>query len=92
MDLIVPGDFLFLTGAMAAERLMSQDRPPTAVLAANDGMALGVMSAAKRRGLNIPHDLAVAGFSPTTISQAYQRVGFDTGKPCSPATCRLCQT
>lgn len=56
------GDFFFGSGFVAGQRLLSLAVPPTAVFAANDGMALGVMSAARAVGLRIPEDLAVAGF------------------------------
>ncbi|QUD89642.1 LacI family DNA-binding transcriptional regulator [Phenylobacterium montanum] len=60
--LIAPGDFTFLGGLRAASRLLSLPNRPTAIFAANDDMALGVMSAASRAGLSTPDELAVAGF------------------------------
>ncbi len=56
------GDFFFGSGFAAGKRLLAMPSPPTAVFAANDGMALGVMSAALAMGLRIPDDIAVAGF------------------------------
>lgn len=61
-ELVVEGDFFFNSGLSGAERLFGLTNPPTAIFAANDGMALGAMSAAQVRGLSIPSDVAVAGF------------------------------
>ncbi len=42
--------------------LLSLDEPPTAVFAASDTQAIGVMEAARERGLRIPEDLSVIGY------------------------------
>ncbi len=61
-DQIVPGYFTFESGMEAGRQLLSQSDRPTAIFAANDKMALGVMAAARDLGLAVPHDLSVAGF------------------------------
>lgn len=48
-------------GRDAALELLSGTDRPTAVIAANNLMALGVIEAARERGLRIPDDLAVIG-------------------------------
>jgi DNA-binding LacI/PurR family transcriptional regulator len=53
--------------AMAAD-LLAAPEPPTAIMAANDLLALGVMRCARRRGLRIPEDLAVSGFNDFDFS------------------------
>ncbi len=45
-----------------ADELLSRDDPPTAVFAASDIQAFGVLEAAAALGLRIPEDLAVIGF------------------------------
>jgi LacI family transcriptional regulator len=64
-DLIVQGDFTFPTGVEAAYQLLSRRQRPTAVFASNDEMALGVLVAAQRLGLEVPGDLSIAGFDDT---------------------------
>jgi LacI family transcriptional regulator len=43
-------------------QLLDEGLHPTAVFAANNAIAMGVIDAAARRGLRIPHDLALACF------------------------------
>lgn len=48
--------------------LPEQERP-TALLVANDLAAIGAMSAAKGRGLDVPRDLSVIGFDNTNLAK-----------------------
>ena len=61
-ELIEEGDFTRQTGYACAQKLLSLSNPPTAILAANDQSALGVLDAAEEARLDIPEDLSVAGF------------------------------
>jgi len=65
LRLEAPGDFTFESGLSAATTLLSQDRPPTAILASNDEMALAVLHAAPRFGRAVPDDLSVVSFDDT---------------------------
>jgi DNA-binding LacI/PurR family transcriptional regulator len=49
-------------GRDAAEVVLSWVPRPTAVLATSDELALGVIEAARERGLSVPSDLSVVGF------------------------------
>jgi LacI family transcriptional regulator len=60
--LIVPGRFDFDSGVEGAHRLLSLTAPPTAIFAANDDMALGVLAAAQRLGIEVPRQLSIVGF------------------------------
>jgi DNA-binding LacI/PurR family transcriptional regulator len=55
-------DTSFESGIEAMNHLLSYDTPPTAVFATTDTLALGAMHAAKRAGLRIPEDIAIAGY------------------------------
>jgi LacI family transcriptional regulator len=50
------------TGYDAAERLLSRPSRPTAIMCANDLIAIGVLEAAHDQHLKVPKDLAVIGF------------------------------
>ena len=51
------------SGAEMAETLFELRDPPTAIMAANDLLALGVVRTARRRGLQVPGDVAISGFN-----------------------------
>lgn len=67
--LVTDGDFSFASGVAAGGTLLDHSHRPSAIFAANDAMALGVMSAAGQRGLRIPADIAVAGFDDSPGSR-----------------------
>ncbi|GAB1640297.1 LacI family DNA-binding transcriptional regulator [Krasilnikovia sp. MM14-A1259] len=60
--LVRTGDFLHASGFAGGLALLDLPRPPTAIFASSDTMALGVIEAARRRGLRVPDDLSVVGF------------------------------
>ncbi|MBL8550090.1 MAG: LacI family DNA-binding transcriptional regulator [Hyphomonadaceae bacterium] len=68
--LVVQGFFTFRSGLEGAEKLLARPKPPTAIFASNDDMAAGAISAAHRRGLDVPRDLSVVGFDDTPILAA----------------------
>jgi DNA-binding LacI/PurR family transcriptional regulator len=51
-----------------AEELLHRDDRPTAIFAASDTQALGVLEAARGLGLRVPHDLSVVGFDDIEIA------------------------
>ncbi|KHL24959.1 LacI family transcriptional regulator [Croceibacterium mercuriale] len=56
------GAYTFESGVEAGHALLALADPPTAIFALNDDMAIGVMQAARERGLELPRDLSVVGF------------------------------
>ena len=60
--LVYQGNFSEQSGIDAVHHLLALDEPPTAIFAANDGMALGCMNAIREKGLRIPEDISVIGF------------------------------
>jgi LacI family transcriptional regulator len=65
----VEGDYLIAGGVAGGERLLELPDPPTAILAFNDSMAIGALSAARARGLQIPDDLSIVGFDDTVEAE-----------------------
>jgi LacI family transcriptional regulator len=83
-DLVVEGDFSTRTGRLCGKRLLALQDPPTAIFAANDQAALGVIEAAQEANVKIPDDLSLAGFDNipeaailglTTVSQPMIEMG-----------------
>jgi DNA-binding LacI/PurR family transcriptional regulator len=60
--LVQPGDGLAASGKRALDALLGQPSPPTAVFCYNDMTAVGVLLAARERGLRLPRNLSVVGF------------------------------
>lgn len=52
-----------------ALQLLQQTDPPTAIFAASDTQAFGVMEAAKDLGLEIPRDLSVIGYDDIEVTK-----------------------
>lgn len=67
--LIAQGEFSHESGIKGANRLLDLANRPTAIFAANDDMAAGVIRAACERGLVVPRDLSVCGFDDTPIAR-----------------------
>jgi LacI family transcriptional regulator len=66
---IVEGDHTMEGGMNAAEKLLTGDKLPTAILCSNDVTAIGVLHEAYRVGLRVPDDLSVIGFDNIHITQ-----------------------
>ena len=86
-ELVQVGDYTKGTGFTCAQELLTLPDPPTAIFAANDQSAFGVLGAAQEAGLRVPDDLSVVGFDNipesayitpplTTIDQSIEKMGF----------------
>lgn len=70
--LVEQGDNSFDGGEAAGRRLLGLKVPPTAIFAANDDMAAGVIRAARVLGVAVPGRLSVAGWDDISLaSQLY---------------------
>ena len=67
-DQVAQGFFTYRSGLEAAERLLTGTFHPTAVFACNDDMAAATMAVAHRKGMDVPRDLAIAGFDDTPLA------------------------
>jgi len=65
---VVDADFTGASGARATHELLDLSRPPTAIIYANDLMAIAGMSVAVDRGIRVPHDLSIVGFDDIPLA------------------------
>jgi len=63
------GNFEYNDGLVEGAALLDLPQPPTAIFAANDETALGILEAARTRGLRVPEDLSIVGFDDTEIAR-----------------------
>lgn len=63
--LVMEQDFSVAAGLKMATKFLELPEPPTAIFAASDLTAFGVLEAARRRNLRVPQDLSVIGFDDT---------------------------
>ncbi|WP_175410268.1 LacI family DNA-binding transcriptional regulator [Streptomyces sp. TRM64462] len=66
--LVAHGSYTRTSGYEATRELLSRDPSLTAVVAANDTVALGACAALREAGLRIPDDVSVAGFDDLPFS------------------------
>ena len=85
-SLVLEGDFTEASGYRCALELLQRRPRPTAIFAASDLMALGVLRAARELGIAVPDELSVAGYDDiadaarsmpplTTVHQPRRQVG-----------------
>lgn len=67
-ELILEREFSVPAGLEMASRFLAESQPPTAIFAGCDASALGVLEAARQRGLRVPQDLSVVGFDDTSMA------------------------
>ncbi|WP_235008293.1 LacI family DNA-binding transcriptional regulator [Microbacterium timonense] len=64
-DLIRSGQFAIENGAEHARDLLMSADPPTAIMAGDDEIAVGVLATAHELGIRVPEELSVMGFDDT---------------------------
>jgi LacI family transcriptional regulator len=62
------GNFTEEAGVHAIERLLALSPRPTAIFACNDSMAIGALSALRDAGIQLPQEMALAGFDDVPIA------------------------
>ena len=88
---VVEGDFTLASGTVAADALLADRRGATAVVCANDLMAVGVIARFDDLGLSVPGDLSVAGYDGiamgdyvrptlTTLRTTPRRIGEESAR------------
>lgn len=68
-NLISEGDHTMEGGMKAAERLLSQEHLPTAIMCSNDMLAIGVLHKLSRSGLRVPDDISLVGFDDIRMAE-----------------------
>jgi len=68
-SLVATGDNSFGSGEVCAEKLLKGKKPPTAIFAANDDMAAGVLRVANRLKIDVPGQLSLAGFDDIALAR-----------------------
>lgn len=85
------GDWVRENGYESAKKLFAQKDRPTAIIAGNDDIALGVYDAALEYGVSIPDELSVIGYNDhiscqymrpqlTTITLPLREMGMEAAK------------
>ena len=68
-ELVVEANFRQTSGRQAAKRLMDLPKPPTAIVACNDLLALGALSEAHSRGLVVGRAVSITGFDDIMLAE-----------------------
>jgi LacI family transcriptional regulator len=68
-DLVVETHFRQRSGRLAGAQLLDRSQPPTAIVACNDLIALGVLSAVQERGLVVGRDVSITGFDDILLAE-----------------------
>ncbi len=71
-DLLETSDLSQKEGYYAGQRLLNKTDAPTAIVAADDVVALGIMAAARDQGLEIGQDVAVTGYGDILLAEHSQ--------------------
>ncbi|MEV7605517.1 LacI family DNA-binding transcriptional regulator [Paenarthrobacter sp. NPDC089322] len=85
-EYVSSGPFRPENGVKAMKALLALEDPPTAIFAASDSIALGVLAEARRQDVRIPEEMSLVGFDGThqaeesvppltSVSQPLQEMG-----------------
>jgi DNA-binding LacI/PurR family transcriptional regulator len=65
---VLPGGYVEESGAAAARVLLDRPELPTAVVAANDRSAIGLLDVFLRAGVRVPEDVSVIGYDDSELA------------------------
>ncbi len=65
--LLAEGDFSYASAEVAARHLLQAAKPPTAIIASNDQMALATLDVARSLDMSVPRDLSLISFDNTPL-------------------------
>ena len=69
-DWVVDGNFTYRSGIVAGRALLQAEPRPSAIVASNDDMAAGVISAAHQLQVSVPGEVSVVGFDDIELASA----------------------
>lgn len=67
--LVFRGNYSFESGVEGAEYFLEFPVPPTAIICANDSMALGAIRRLHQSGLRVPEDISIIGFDDIAVAE-----------------------
>ena len=67
-SLVFRGNYSYGSGVEGADYFISLDSPPTAIVCANDSMALGAMTKLHESDFKVPEDFSVIGFDDIEVA------------------------
>ena len=67
-SLIYRGDYSYESGENAAKHFLALKKHPTAIVCANDSMAIGLSKVLREQGLEIPKDISIIGFDDIEVA------------------------
>ena len=86
-ELIVESGFTIEEGQSALANFLAKNKVPDAIFAANDPVAIGAIKTLKNKGIKIPEEVAVVGFSNEPITalidpplSSVAQPGYEMGK------------
>jgi DNA-binding LacI/PurR family transcriptional regulator len=65
---VIPGDFTEDAGTNAANQVLDERDLPTAIVAANDMVAAGLLGGFDRAGVDVPGDVSIVGYDNISIA------------------------
>ena len=70
-DYIFDGNYSYRTGYQAAKQFMACTNPPTAIVAANDIIAIGCCKYLTLNGYRVPQDVSIVGMDGIHLTKVY---------------------
>ena len=68
-DLVFRGNYTFGSGVSGAAYFLTLEQRPTAIICANDSMALGAINKLHQEGLEVPDQISIIGFDDIDIAR-----------------------
>ena len=67
-ELVYRGNYSFKSGLVGADYFLSLKKLPTAIVCANDSMAIATIRQIAQRGLSVPDDISIVGFDDVEVA------------------------